>query len=573
MPSKHIDTLDKEQIAAVEASENAIGVLAGPGSGKTRVLANRTRHLLLTHDGSQALLLTFTNKAAAEMKSRALSIGGLDANRIHATTFHGFGATFLRSHGNLVGIDPDFEIVDAEEAEEIARKTASALGIGNQFRRWSNHRLRNFEIPDNLKGFGDAYEAAKRAEGVVDFDDLVYYTAKVFDERQEVAETYGGLYPHILVDEFQDTNPAHFSIVSSLASHAATVSVFADDDQAIMRFAGADAANVQRFLDELSAKTYPLTCNYRCREAIVSKANLLIAADPGCSGRQMRPDKSGGVVDLHRFSNTVQEAQEVAANIAGRVFDQGQLPSSIAVLVRNGPRAAEIVSALLERGVPVTDWRGVAYESAERRMLITCLSALRPKLHSRQASRLAEFMGVELVDERDTHAFIELQAGNAVADELLILRSEAFEDTAPSQLAERAQAAIAAHDADAGERARTLVEAVADFESFDPNFSLDQLMAELALRSGGRPPTQGGGVKVATLHGTKGLQWATVFLVGLEEGKLPDFRAEEEETIPDERRACFVGVCRAEDELLLTYSQYYRTFYQAPSRFLNEMEM
>jgi DNA helicase-2/ATP-dependent DNA helicase PcrA len=98
-------------------------------------------------------------------------------------------------------------------------------------------------------------------------------------------------------------------------------------------------------------------------------------------------------------------------------------------------------------------------------------------------------------------------------------------------------------------------------------------MAELALKTGGRPPTQGGGVKIATLHGTKGLQWPTVFLVGLEEGKLPDYRAEEAGTIPEERRACFVGVCRAEDELILTYSRYYRSFFQRPSRFLNEMEL
>jgi superfamily I DNA/RNA helicase len=276
---------------------------------------------------------------------------------------------------------------------------------------------------------------------------------------------------------------------------------------------------------------------------------------------------------VHEFRTTVQEAQELSANIAGRIFDQGQAPSSIAVLVRSGPRAAEVVSALLDRGVPVTDWRGIAYESTERRLLITCLCALRSKLHSRQASRLAELMGVELQDERDTHAFIELHAGNPVADELLILRNEAFDGATPQQIATRAQAAIAAYDADAGARAEALVTAVADFESFDPNFSLDQLMAELALRSGGRPPTQGGGVKVATLHGTKGLQWPTVFLMGMEEGKLPDFRAEEEGTIPDERRACFVGVCRAEDELLLTYSQYFRTFYQAPSRFLGEMHL
>ncbi len=573
MSSSHIDSLDAEQLAAVEACEKAVGVLAGPGSGKTRVLANRTRHLLLNDSESAALLLTFTNKAAAEMKSRALSLGGLNAGRIQATTFHGFGATFLRSHGSLVGIDPDFEIIDADEAEEVAREVASGLGIGNQFRRWSNHRLRQFKIPDTLELFGQSFEAAKRAENLVDFDDLVFFPARILSERAEIASVYASRYRHVLVDEFQDTNPAQFAIVNALSPHCATVSVFADDDQAIMRFAGADATNIQKFMGALEATTYPLTCNYRCREEIVSRANLLIAADPGCSGRQMRPQKTGGVVDVHEFRSTSQEAQEITANIASRIYDRGETPSSIAVLVRSGPRAAEIVSALLERGVPLTDWRGAAYETQERRMLITCLCSVRARLHTRQASRLAELMSVELIEERETHAFLTAHAGNPVADQLLALRDEAFGEATPREIVLRAQQAIAAHDPDAGRRAEPLVAAVADFEAFDPDFSLDQLLAELALRSGGRPPTQGGGVKIATLHGTKGLQWPTVFLVGVEEGKLPDFRAEQEGTIPDERRACFVGVCRAEDELILTYSQYFRTFYQRPSRFLAEMQL
>jgi DNA helicase-2/ATP-dependent DNA helicase PcrA len=120
-------------------------------------------------------------------------------------------------------------------------------------------------------------------------------------------------------------------------------------------------------------------------------------------------------------------------------------------------------------------------------------------------------------------------------------------------------------------RALPLVEAVVDFERFDPNFTLEHLLTELALKSGGRPPTQGGGVKVATLHGTKGLEWPTVYVLGLEEGKLPDYRAVQDGVVDEERRTCFVGVCRAEDRLILTYSRHFRTSHQHPSRFLREM--
>lgn len=568
---EHPEPLDDEQRAAVQAGEEAISVLAGPGSGKTRTLAHRARHLLLTDPGSDALLLTFTNKAAAEMKSRALDVGDIAAERIEATTFHGFGATFLRSHGALVGIEPDFDILDAPERDEFAAEVAQAANLNNQADRWSYTRVREQTPGSALAAFGEAYEAAKREEGLVDFDDLVLYTAQILTERPEIAVAYGSRYRHILIDEFQDTNPVQFAIVSALSDHVQTISVFADDDQAIMRFAGAESQNVNRFTEELGATCYPLTCNYRCREAIVECANSLIAADPNASGRQMHADKPDGDVELRNFQSVVDEAVALGEEIAELIHSHDTSPADIAVLVRGGPRALEIVDVLGQRGVPLTDWRGVAYETEERRMMVTCFMGMRPTLRTRQATRLSDLIGVELIEERDTHKFLEAHSANAVAAELLTMREKAFAGAKPSELAVHAHAAVIASNPDAAEGARELVEAIKDFEEYDSSFSIDKLLAELALKTGGRPPTQGGGVKIATLHGTKGLQWPIVYMIGLEEGKLPHFKAEEEGTIPDERRACFVGVCRAEDRLVLSYSDYFRTFHQHPSRFLREM--
>ena len=567
----HEEALDAEQLAAIEASEEAISVLAGPGSGKTRTLAHRTRHLLLGAGEDRALLLTFTNKAAAEMKARALGVGDIGGGRIDATTFHGFGARFLRGHGDLVGIDADFDILDQEEAEELAAQVAATLGVPNRASSWGATRRRRGTPGDALVAFGDAYEAAKRAEGLVDFDDLVVYPAEILDQRNDVAAAYGAKYQHLLVDEFQDTNPAQFAIVRALAAHLQTVSVFADDDQAIMRFAGAEAANVERFTEELGAKCYPLSRNYRSREEIVKRANLLIAADPKASGRQMESDKTGGSIELRSYASTSEEASALAEEIAASIFDQDTKPTEIAILVRGAPRAVEVVEALGERGVPVSDWRGAAYESEERRMMTACLTTMRPQLRTRQASRLSELMGVDLVEERDTQRFLEAHSESPVATELLLLREKALAGASPSEIASHAYDAIVASDPDASDGAKLLLEAIADFESFDPEFSLEHLMAELALKGGGRSPTQGGGVKVATLHSTKGLQWPCVYMVGMEEGKLPHFKADAEGTIPDERRACFVGVCRAEDRLILSGSRYFRSFHQRPSRFLTEM--
>jgi DNA helicase II / ATP-dependent DNA helicase PcrA len=567
----HHEELDGEQLAAIEAIEKTISVLAGPGSGKTRTLAHRTRHLLLGRREDRALLLTFTNKAAAEMKSRALGVGDIAGERLDATTFHGFGAMFLRSHGSLVGIDSDFQILDQEESEELGAQVAHSLGIPNRVASWGSTRRRQETSGDALAAFGSAYEEAKRAEGLVDFDDLVVYPATILGEHPEVATAYGSKYQHLLVDEFQDTSPAQFAIVRSLSPHLQTVSVFADDDQAIMRFAGAEAANVERFTEELGAKCYPLSRNYRCREEIVRRANLLIAADPNASGRQMQPDKTGGTVEVRWYESTSQEAETIASEIANAVLVEGVSPTAIAVLVRGGWRANDVVNALVEQQVPLSDWRGSAIASEGRRKMIACLSTIRARIRDPQASRLAELLGADLIEERETQKFLEAYEGNPVSAELLLLREKAFAGGSTSEIARHAHQAILLGDPNSADDAELLLGAVVDFEKFDPNFSLEHLMAELALKSGGRSPTESGGVKVATLHGTKGLQWSRVYMVGMEEGRLPYYKADEEGTIPDERRACFVGVCRAEDQLVLSGAKYFKNFSQDPSRFLGEM--
>jgi DNA helicase-2/ATP-dependent DNA helicase PcrA len=326
------DDLDDEQRAAVTATERAIAVLAGPGSGKTRTLSHRASHLLARAPGTRALLLTFTNKAAAEMKTRALAAGNLTAERIQAGTFHGFGALVLRSHGDLVGVAKDFEILDAEERDAFAADTVNRHGVPDRARQWTYLRLRRQEMPDAVARFGRVFEADKRAAGVVDFDDLVVYTAQLLEDHDELCAAYGARFEHIMVDEFQDTNAVHFAIVAALARHATTVSVFADDDQAIMRFAGADAANVARFSGELEAKTYPLNWNYRCREQIVVHANRLIAADPRPSGRTMRAKKTGGQVVHASFRDTREEAQRLGSEISELVLERDVPAATIAVL-------------------------------------------------------------------------------------------------------------------------------------------------------------------------------------------------------------------------------------------------
>jgi DNA helicase-2/ATP-dependent DNA helicase PcrA len=565
------DDLDPEQAAAVSSDVKAIAVLAGPGSGKTRVLSFRARRLLGLDHGSRALLLTFTNKAAAEMKARALGVSNVTSDHISASTFHTFGLRVLQSHGDLTPVGREFETLDETEISELTAEVAAEVGLPNYYYQWSYHRLRRQE-PSNpgVRRFADAYEAAKRARGVADFDDLISYTAQLLIENAAIAEAFATRWPHVLVDEFQDTNAAQFAIVRALFPAAKSVSVFADDDQAIYRFAGAESENVRRFLTELSAKEFPLTINYRCREAIVSRANRLIAADPSASGRQMRAHHAGGEVRVLQFGDQREESVELADEIAGLASD-GVHPWEIAILGRAAFRVTPLMHELNNRGVLINNWLTHTYDTPERRTLKTCLAIMRGAMSERQARHLRELLKLDDGESRDPEEILRPHASRPPVAGLLAARELAWQGIRPSEVVRAVEGAIRQMDPELADRIAIIAEDTASFEIADPDFTLDHLLAELTLGSVGGPPTAGGGVKVATLHRTKGLQWPHVYILGLEDGRMPDYRATSSGNIAEERRTCFVGVCRAEHVLTLTHTRSYSGRRLAPSPFLAEM--
>lgn len=572
LSSKIASELDAEQRAAVGADEPAIAVLAGPGSGKTRTLSFRARHLLETHKTGNALLLTFTNKAAAEMKSRALESAKVPSGRLTASTFHTFCADVLRAHGELASINRDFEILDIPEAralqERVAKENSVPATYSVQFQR---RRIRGVALSKGAALFGDLYQAAKAKAGVVDFDDLIVLVAKLFENRIDVAQAYAARFTHILVDEFQDTNALQLAVVQSIAKHAQTVSIFADDDQAIFGFAGAEPVNIRRFIDGFRAAVYPLTVNYRSGSNIVALANTIISATPGSSGRRMKAHHDGGKVEVRSFATLEDEASKIATEIAGCVA-QAARTADIAVLVRSGWRANRIVEELVVRGVPVSDWRGDAYAPESRRILSACIAAVRGQLNARQIETLTGVMRVNATHgAMDTEQFIEMHATQPLAIGLSKMRDMVFQGAAAHEIAGAARDAVKAQDQELGASLDEIVNSVAQFEVYDKEFSLEHLLSELALGSLGRAPTAAGGVKVASLHRTKGLQWRVVYLVGLEEGHLPDWRSDTDSGLLEERRLLFVGVSRAEESLIITRCRAVNGRSKLPSRFLKEM--
>ena len=268
---------------------------------------------------------------------------------------------------------------------------------------------------------------------------------------------------------------------------------------------------------------YPLTFNYRCREVIIAHANRLIAADPGASGRQMRHVYEGGEARHRAFLDEETEAASIAREIQSLIEDDGVAPADISVLTRAARRATPILETLERAGVPTTNWLGEAFEPPERQMLGVILSVLRASLNDRQAKKLCELLGVPESDERRVQAFLEQAADGA--------RRPRASTPSRSRLRRRAAERRDRPGAGVCELARpeladamtAIVEAVVALEADDPEFTLEHVLSELALGGIGLAPTAGGGVKVASLHRTKGLQWPRVFIVGLEQGtRLPD---------------------------------------------------
>ena len=272
------------------------------------------------------------------------------------------------------------------------------------------------------------------------------------------------------------------------------------------------------------------------------------------------------------FDSIEIEARAVADEIEELLAD-GVHPASIAVLTRARFRIEALAAELDRRDVPVSNWLGVAYQPTERRTLGICLSVVRGRLTDRQARRLFEFLAVNEIEERDPIALLGTFEHVSACARLAELRELVWGGAELRAVVEKACEAAVTVDPALAEPMARLVGAAEGFTRYDANFTLEHLLGELALGSVGGAPTAVGGVKIATLQATKGLQWPHVYVIGLEEGKLPSYRANSDEELREERRICFVGVCRAEERLTLSRIRWYSVHAQRPSRFLAEMRL
>jgi DNA helicase II / ATP-dependent DNA helicase PcrA len=627
-----LDQLNPAQLGAVTHTEGPLLILAGAGSGKTRVLTHRISYLL--DEGFAApdeiLAITFTNKAANEMKDRVALLVGPESRKMWVSTFHAFCARILRAHAEKLGYRREFTIYDSADQVRLVRRCITELGKDpKRFNPRSFHAqisaaknllldasdyLRQTEgfMAENVAEVYDLYQKRLYENNAMDFDDLIMQTVALLEVFPEVRERYQRRFKYVHVDEYQDTNHAQYRLVNVLAAAHRNLCVVGDDDQSVYSFRGADIRNILDFeRDYPEAKVVRLEQNYRSTRTILDAANAVVANNASRKAKELwTAGEEGERIRQFTAADDYAEARFVVSEIL-RLVDSGDSLKDIAVFYRTNAQSRTLEDVLVREGVPYQIVGGVRfYERAEIKDLMAYLSVISNSNDSVSLERIINVpkrgLGATSVARLSEHAQrngISLYDALAEANEAGLtgkaLRAcaqvrDLFEgwrvaarEVAPSEMVEAVldesgyKAELEAENTvEAESRLENLAElvnAAAEYERVaDPQeATLDGFLQEQALFSEADRLTGEGRVTLMTLHNAKGLEYDHVFVVGMEEGTFPHARSMDEQNLEEERRLCYVGITRARKTLTLSYARVRSTYgereYQMPSRFLSEI--
>ncbi|MDN5870130.1 MAG: DNA helicase II [Nitrococcus sp.] len=631
-----LTSLNAAQREAVTLACGQALIVAGAGSGKTRVLTHRAAWLLQAEGAAphSVLAVTFTNKAAAEMRARIGELIGIVSGGMWIGTFHGLAHRLLRLHWREAGLTQHFQILDAEDQRRLIRRTLRNLGIDES--RWPPRQIQGFinsrkdegqrpadsephdAYSKQMRQLYQAYEEACRAGGLVDFAELLLRSYELLRTQPALLEHYRQRFRHILVDEFQDTNRIQYKWLRLLMDSKTDVFIVGDDDQSIYGWRGARVENMQRLReDEPRTRVLRLEQNYRSTRTILEAANALIASNSSRLGKRLWTDGAiGEPIAMYAAFSEQDEARFVVERIHGLIEGDGYARRDCAVLYRSNAQSRAFEEALLARGIPYRVYGGLRFfERAEikdalayLRLLVNrdddasfervintptrgiggkTLDALRDHARQRQTSLcqaaydLLRAGGLSGRAARVTSAFLDLleslsgqSAGEALADRIeTVLAQCGLREHYAKERSERGL--------DRVENLDELITAARTFEQVreaaDEMDSLTEFLAHAALEAGDAQTGEWeDGVQLMTLHSAKGLEFQVVFLVGLEEGLFPHRMAKDEPgRLEEERRLCYVGITRARERLFLTFAERRRLHgqdqYGLPSRFLREL--
>lgn len=625
-----LDRLNANQRAAAEWDVGPLLVLAGPGSGKTATLTARVARLIEqgSDESFRILCLTFTRKAAAEMRERLLKLTPDAKDRVLLTTFHSFATDILRQHGSHFGLSPDFEILEEtervriiksilEEGSDELTKFVSAekalTAIEFLLRNVTSDAkvpslLKDSETGEQLQTLFVRYKEKLKELNCMDYGSILYFCEELLRERPRVSKQLRTVYRYICVDEFQDTNVAQYRVLRALAPDKdANVFIVGDDDQVIYQWNGASPTRVRELEQHYALTTIQLPENYRCPPEVVALANALIVHNGERSPDKkpllsMKAGSGRNPIELLSFEDDQKEAQGIAESVAARL-QSGARPSDIVVLARSTKLLERVQKALSALSVPShVQRRKSQFESAPLRFVT---SALKLAL-VRSDDDLASTVMKALSDCVEQDSSVEDLAGFSAAlngDQLEALGALVIDSSAvPKELqkavselvqgryAEFIYLALAYFDSVEGASQNGGDEQYAEYTTErtiwqsiireiggnDDAYalSLGQFLQELALANK-TPEAPSNAVRCLTIHSSKGLEFLHVYLIGMSEDQLPSFQSkksgDDSREMQEERRNCFVAITRTIETLTMSYGQKYNGWHKAPSRFLIEM--
>ncbi len=626
--------LNPPQREAVVHGDGPLLVLAGAGSGKTRVLTHRVAHLISERSvpPSAILAITFTNKAAGEMRDRLEQLLGGLARAVWAGTFHSTCARILRTHAERVGYSRNFTILDQDDQTRLVRSCLNEAGYDPKAHppravlsaiSDAKNRLQSPEqVAAETGSFEDEVVAAiyqryadrLRASEAVDFDDLLMLAVTLLENDDEVRAGYQGMLQHVLVDEYQDTNHAQYRLVRVLGEPQRNVFVVGDDDQGIYSWRGADVRNILDFeRDYPESATIALEQNYRSTGNILAAANAVVENNHDRHPKRLWTDRGDGdPITVLACRDEHEEARAVASEAERRV-SEGDSLDGLAVFYRTNAQSRVIEDQLVRRGLPYQVIGGPRfYERAEIRDLMAWLrSAVNPadelslarligaprrglgpacleRLRGVAAQSGVPIADVLLMPEHHVGLNTRQRDGLAATGRGLAEIAEANRNGTPLdqiiELALEVSGLTTALAKETGIEAEGRLENLQEVarvsletgERPDAESPLAGFLEDVALESDGDKVRDGvGQVTLMTIHNAKGLEYPAVMLTGLEEGLFPHSRSETIEALQEERRLCYVGLTRARERLVLSHAESRALHggrdFRLPSRFLGEI--
>lgn len=626
--------LNKEQQQAVQHTEGPLLILAGAGSGKTKVLTVRIAHLLAQGvNPYEILAITFTNKAAKEMKSRVEGLVGDVANRIWLSTFHSFCAKFLRFElDNFLGYNSNFTIYDTSDSQAVIKAALKALNLDDKyypvgamigaisdaknkllFASDFRKQARDF-YQQKVADVYEYYERELRKNNALDFDDLLLVAVKLLQSNEVVLDKYSKRFRYVMIDEYQDTNHAQYLLAKLLASHWKNIAVVGDADQSIYAWRGADIQNILDFeKDYPNCTSIKLEQNYRSTKIILDAANAVIENNEGRPKKNLWTDKTEGAKIQHFTAQSEHEEAAFIGDTIAKKHDIHGVPyGDMAILYRTNAQSRVLEEALIKRALPYTMVGGtkfydrkeikdvlaylrVLYNPFDDLSLLRIINVPKRSIGATTVAKLQDYARangtslfmtltqLHLVDTIKGKTKEKLEEFGILIFTLVAeMEDKTVLDILESILDRTGYLAQLEESTDPQDQARAenigeLLSVAKDFQDTNPNGTVEDFLEQVALVNDVDSFEQEESkVTLMTLHAAKGLEFPIVFLGGLEEGLFPHSRTlMNPEEIEEERRLAYVGITRAEKELYIsnatTRTVFGRTSSYLPSRFIDEI--